>query len=453
MRQRGACIACAGLLASACVLSGSNESRANGRYPAAGLVTRQPGAPERMAVRATYGLLTTLDGGDSWGWSCEEAVGFAGIQDPMVVATGGGALLVGVYEGLARSTDGGCSWSMAGGELEGLPIADLTRVPGNPDGVVALTSRGQGLGAYDTRLFVSLDDGATWTPFGAPLPTSLRGLTLDVAPSDPSVVYVSGLAGSDAVLARSTDGGFAWGLAPVPLGGPKALPFIGAIHPAEPDEVYVRLDRDPADAVLVTRDGGANYDVVVEGLGPLLGFALSPDGAELRVGGTQAGLLGGSTADLTLAPVSSVGAQCLAWWDNGLYACADDAKAGFSLGRSLDGGVTFEPMLLRAELCGHPGCSPDSGVAAECASSWPLVAAQLGVTECDSPWAGEGGAGTGGAGQAGSDPGSAASGGCTCASPGAARGSASLGLAACGVCAAAWLRARRRRSRRRGRRR
>src|SRR6478735_6866224 len=93
------------------VLAASAPSRANGRFPAASHLVVQPGAPETMVLRATFGFLVTHDAGATWHWVCERAVGFSGVQDPAVQLTTRGALLAGMFEGLAVSPHGGCDFT------------------------------------------------------------------------------------------------------------------------------------------------------------------------------------------------------------------------------------------------------------------------------------------------------------------------------------------------------
>jgi len=71
-------------------------------------------------------------------------------------------------------------------------------------------------------------------------------------------------------------------------------------------------------------------------------------------------LLAGSNAPL---PV-----DCLTWAYAGLYACADEAIAGFTIGVSTDGGETFTPILHLKDLT--PASCASASSAGSCAAQW-----------------------------------------------------------------------------------
>ena len=83
---------------------------ANGRYPASGQIAVAPGDPKTLLVRATYGLLLSQDSGKTWGWIREPAVGYSGVEDPVMSFIQNGTLLAGIFEGLAEGTPDGCQW-------------------------------------------------------------------------------------------------------------------------------------------------------------------------------------------------------------------------------------------------------------------------------------------------------------------------------------------------------
>src|SRR3954471_21354188 len=94
---------------------GATLASANGRYPYAQQLLVDPGDPNRLWLRATYGLLTSADGGQSWDWICEAAVGYSTQEDPMLAITADGKVLVASVEGVLVSPDHGCSWSASPG--------------------------------------------------------------------------------------------------------------------------------------------------------------------------------------------------------------------------------------------------------------------------------------------------------------------------------------------------
>src|SRR5688500_5667720 len=89
---------------------GALPALGNGRPPAAGQVVFHPDTDLQLLVRNTFGLAFSKDGGRSWSWICEQAIGFSGIYDPPVVIDEQGGLHVATYLGLAYSSDG-CGWS------------------------------------------------------------------------------------------------------------------------------------------------------------------------------------------------------------------------------------------------------------------------------------------------------------------------------------------------------
>jgi hypothetical protein len=83
---------------------------------------------------------------------------------------------------------------------------------------------------------------------------------------------------------RSSDRGQTWERFDVPLSNDKRLPYIAAIDPSDADRLYVRLDGDPDDDLLVSEDGAQSFNQVFGSHGSLLGFALAPDGATVPGG-------------------------------------------------------------------------------------------------------------------------------------------------------------------------
>ncbi|WP_438002731.1 hypothetical protein WME89_27650 [Sorangium sp. So ce321] len=439
--------------AAACLaLSASTPASANGRYPAAGQILVDPSDPDHIALRATYGLLVTRDGGERWSWICEGAIGYSGFEDPMMVITGGGSILAGLFDGLSATHDGGCQWEMAEGELAQRNIVDLSIDRADPASAILLGSSVLASDAIVTQVWESKDDGRTWTQAGADLPSTFLGVTLDSAPSDPRRIYVSGRWNGptfQGIVKRSSDRGATWEDFEVPGSDDRNLPYLGAVDPVDPDIVYVRRDGDGADALLVSNDGGATWREVFQATS-LLGLALSPDGTMIAAGSDEDGLWIAPTATLEFTRVGQLGVRCLTWTAQGLFACADELVDGFTAGVSTDGGKTFSPLMTLDRLCGSPpACGSESSTGQTCPPLWPSTASFIGAK--GSCGAGSGssaassgaGASDGGGEAAAGGTGASDGGGSSCgASAGGRSGALLLGMVAAG---GALLRARRRR--------
>jgi photosystem II stability/assembly factor-like uncharacterized protein len=415
---------------------GARPASANGRFPAANQVVVAPSDAKTLLLRATFGFLLSRDGGGTWDWICEDAVGYAGQQDPAVGVTAGGSLLSGSFEGLSVSLDGGCNWSFAAGGLQN--VVDLAVRPDTPHQAVAVTNAFAGSGdagnVYRTQVWSTADDGAHWAALGAPIDPSLILVTIEVARSDPQRIYLSGHRGAkfsgSGVLLVSTNGGASYTEQAVALDAAnESDPFVAAVDPSNADVVYLRTGGGSTSRLLVTTDAGKTFAAKYSG-GAMLGFALSPDGSKVYLGGADDGLQVASSADCVFHQTSTVPVQCLRTNGSTLYVCSDEMTAGFTLGASADDGVTITPALHVANVRGPLACAPSSSTGA-CVAEWPALKQVIGGIEPPPPPADAGSvldAGlakdAGDAGDAGagaSMPAPASASGCHCHAAGASR--------------------------------
>lgn len=392
MAARTRLVAAALVMAGAWGASGEGTAHANGRFPASNAVVFSPADEDSVMVRVTFGLLVTRDRGRSWGWICERAIGFNGPEDPSYVVTKSGAIVAGLFDGLRVSRDQGCSWEPV--KTDATVFVDLTTR--NDGAVVALASsydRHTDAGStYKTQLYLSTDDARSFVALGPRLDPTLLAETVDVAPSDPSRIYVSAVRGADTsrqgVLMVSTDGGKHWTERATALEPKELAPFIAAVDPKRADRVYLRTSASPENAtrLLVTDDAGKSYRRLLAAKGPLLGFALSPDGTTLHAGGPDDGLFTGSAgADGgELAPVAKLKVQCLARTGETLWACSNEAS-GFVAGTSRDGGGTFQAQVHLRDIGGPITCGEGTAVGKECGADWKKLVSELGLGTPSTP--------------------------------------------------------------------
>lgn len=394
MKPRACLLVAAALLAV-------QPARANGRYPLSNQLVVAPKDPSHIAVRATFGLVLSVDKGKSWRWVCEAAAQFVNGEDPPIEVTADNSLVVASSQAFTVSPDFGCNWALPE-SAQVIVDADVDR--GAPQRIVSSASLFDA-GKYGFALRQSLDNGVTWQPLGVAAEGFVQ--TLAIAPSQPKRIYVSTTSLSDGTpsVLRTDDEGASWH--PFVLPAKDApVPYIAAIDPLNADRVYVRAPAaQGGDVLLVTENAGADWKQVLKAKGTLAGFALSPDGAQLAVGGPTDPIQIASATDYAFTPVNELGVTCLTWTDDGIFACADQATAGFSVGLSTDEGASFEPLFKPSQLTLQV-CDAGTPVADSCPNAWRGLAPVIGADPATPGY--EAAAGAGGRGAVG---GSSTSGG------------------------------------------
>lgn len=386
------------LFAASTLVSGG--ASANGRFPLANQLAFHPNDPDHFVVGATFGLLESRDGGQNFSWTCETVLGLADQEDPMIVISDLGTTVLATFDGIVSTSDG-CDYRTPP-ELAGEIVPDIALSPGVPGQVLGFRTAGLAAGRFDSQLIRSDDGGQNWERLSEALPEALLPVTLDVSASNPERIYLTArldrAADYESVLLRSDDGGTSFEQLPIPGTQGQRLAFIAAVHPTDPDRVYLRVDDNTGTPLLHSRDGGQSYETLFVGSGRLLGFALSPDGETIAFGGPSDGLWAGTVSDLERR--SDLRPTCLRFVESILFACANGSEAGFSLARSTDLGGTFQPILTFETLCGPSACGPDTQVGSQCGAAWNAVGPQVGAN-CGVTLGGGGGAATGAAGGGG----------------------------------------------------
>jgi len=370
-----------------CALLASAPARANGRFPRADQLVLAPGNADELWLRTTFGLLVSRDAGASWDWVCERAIGFSGSEDPPLQVLPNGVVLAGLLEGLVQSGDRGCSWQFAAIPEQQLPIIDLSARREPPSLAMALAWEQQAASTsapgYRARFFASADGGAHWQARGVGIDPGVLVLTLDVAPSDAQRLYASGIrngAERSAALFVSNDAGTSWTEHVVPFDARSEQGlYIAAVDPFSPDLLYLRTSGASASRLLVSTDAGASFVERYTGE-PLLGFALSPDGAQIYMGGVVGGLSVAARGDFLFEQRSALPIVCLAATADTLYACSNE-RGGFALGASRDAGTSFQPLLVLSDVRGPLAC-PSGASVGLCAADWPALSDRLGIEAC-----------------------------------------------------------------------
>jgi len=339
--------------------------------------------PDHIVAQSTWGMAVTRDGGASWQWMCAAVLGVdPRLSDPPMIIGTEGRVLAATFEGLLASDPEGCEWDFFSDALSDTWVVDLEIDPTSATTFLAV--------ATDTRnqdrLYRSIDEGRTWNQWGPSHDEVLMDRVI-VAPSDPTRVYIS--ADIPAVPARRTfvlrsdDGGRTH----------ERLEFAGL----EPDEHVLRIRAvDPSDAAVLyaavihddpligarrlvrSEDGGETFanELREDGLGDVV---ISDDGGTVFTASRLGGVFRSDDGGMTFERVhANLPVACLALHDDALYACVDDRMAGYALARSMDRGVSWEPLLRLNEIQEMLPCPTCSDVGIECPAWLPDVAFDLG---------------------------------------------------------------------------
>jgi hypothetical protein len=361
-------------------------------------LVEDPTNPDHLALAATYGIVTTTDRGRSWYHICEAS--FANLQsytgDPLLDFTNDGAMLVGVQQTLNASRDG-CRWTetIGGGSRF---VVDYTVLRSAPRTIVALlVTFANGTSTYS--LWKSIDGAENWFELGE-VPGD-NAYTVDVDPAQPSHIYVTTVADNVGQLLRSDDEGRTFTAHPIPHTDIGEAPYLAALHPSEPERIYVRTDAwatidgtlTANDALLYSSDGGATWTELFRNQAKMLGFALSPDGRTLLIGygdpfagGATSvpgplGVFKSATDTFAFMPIFGAHVGCLSWTKQGVYVCASQHFDQFELAFSPDADFSSDagclsPILRLPEVRGPLACPSDTAGFA-CSLYWQAVCGSL----------------------------------------------------------------------------
>ncbi len=344
------------------------------------MVVIGPGSrADLIAVRATWGLAVSDDGGRRFRFLCEDAFQYIDGYDPTIAINHAGVLLVGVPDGLQGTSDF-CD-PLRRDDLRGQHVVDLaTDATGRTVVAGVMSSDAEPV----TRIARSSDGGGrfelsqdTWT--------NAEPLTVEVAPGDARRAYATIRVRGDGslVFARSDDGAARWRRTAARFTGAGGA-YIAGVDPTRPDVVYVRVTTegagldgsvDASSALLQSDDGGESFREVARTRGAMRGFAVSGDGRQVWVGGADArdGLSRRDGAG-EFRQVSPDPVECLRWHAGALYVCEGFVPNGVFLTRSTDGGATREVLARYGEILGPPpGCAQGSLTRDICPLRWGPV--------------------------------------------------------------------------------
>lgn len=372
--------------AFAWMLSVASSAWAHGGFWRAHQILFTPDDPLRITLRSdVWGMALSDDGGESWRWICAEPFGRETTTPrriSMAAMPGGAVSAASLGDGLRLLEDDPCQWREAS-ELADTLVRGVVQAG---DTTLVLTGRSDA-GTTTTLLFASDDGGDSFGELATALPAGFVGTHLAVAPGDPQRLYATAASGETLQLARSEDGGDSWSLHThvIAVGDGQWEARVLAVNPQDPDMLLVVADGfEPRggqlspDTVYLSTDGGAGLSMVFGGQGDVPAAAFSPDGTEVLIGGIVDGLLGADSGALASDGSSALerrhdsGIYGLTWTEDALYAGTEEfaeGGTGYSVGRSVDGGRSFERLMSVCDVTAVE-CDPETHGGLVCPALW-----------------------------------------------------------------------------------
>jgi photosystem II stability/assembly factor-like uncharacterized protein len=401
-------------------------AHANGRPEATSTIHWRPSAPQDVVAGMTFGVVLSHDGGATWQWMCEDAVGYGGVYDPDYAYTASGALFATTFDGLKVNRDG----CVFGAAPPGNTFVSQLEVA--PDGRVVYAAADP----HDAGIYQSTDDGMTFPVSASPGRDNDWWDSLVFATDQR--VYLAGYrfqshcmggtvgAGDDCIrdedcpfiensrpfhgrcgdarkvflLMRSDDGGASFtpqtkiGL-PAPQGG-SVLSIVG-VDPLDPDIVYARV-RQATDSLYISTDGAVHWTKILDEP-ERLSFVVRRSGeivVATKLSGAKRSIDHGATwIDLVNPPhigclYESPAGDVWACTQNYAQMMMDGMPAipadGYGIMKSTDL-ATWTGVLRFQDIAGPVACPAGTAQHDRCvekvddkASVWCCLAKQLGVT-------------------------------------------------------------------------
>ncbi len=258
------------MIRTLCVIAAlAGVAHANGRPEATKSIGFRPQHESDIWVGLTFGAIVSHDGGATWLWTCEDAIGYGSEYDPDFAYTASGKVFAtAMNKGLVVNTDG-CTFAPT---QFGTNFATSLEPAANGDLFVAFDDANNG------KIYRSTDDGVSFPAGVDPGIPGDNWHSLAIAKSDPSRLYLAGrrfvaVSGGGTVpqfiLLRSDTAGASY----VPLsqtglvtGGHSEMEIAG-ISQTDPDVVFVRVTVPHdvvGDTIYRSVDAGASWTQVLD---------------------------------------------------------------------------------------------------------------------------------------------------------------------------------------------
>ncbi|MEP6864372.1 MAG: hypothetical protein ABJE66_27370 [Deltaproteobacteria bacterium] len=413
-------------LLSVAALTGT--AGANGRPAGTSTINFEQGNPQHIAAGMTFGFLRSEDGGVTWKWMCEKAIGYGGTFDPDYAYSPTGAIFATTFDSLTvlrpAPAGDGCTFAATPAGTTFVSAAEM-----GPDGAVYYAAADP----HDGKIYKSTNDGMTFPVSGSPGLDNDWWDSIMIAPSDPTRIYLTGYrykkvcsnntsmtctvpadcGGTNTcdsqkveLMFRSDNGGSTYmqltqtGLT---LTNQSTIDVVGIDH-ALPNTVYIHVNLDhlnpdnstSGDSIYKSVNGGGTWTKILSTSDPFGLVFLARSNHDLiaatQTTGSQKSTDGGTTWTPLASPPHI---NCLVEnpGDTSVWACTHNYDSpgipgdGYGIMKTTDY-ATWTGVLRFQDINGVVQCGADTVQAQQCVSSymgkpsvWCCLKDQLGITD------------------------------------------------------------------------
>jgi photosystem II stability/assembly factor-like uncharacterized protein len=396
--------------AIAIVAAFAGVAHANGRPPEPTALHFGVNAND-MYLQVTFGMLESHDGGATWRWVCEDAINYSGNYDPDYTVSSTGALFATTFDGLQVRRDG-CVFGPTA-----LSNKLVTSITSNPAGTTLYAAVGDTTN-NDHNVYVSTDDGMQWNPSSTGLGgTEVWWSSLEVAPSNPKVVYLSGYSFPSAgtrtdSFYKSVDAGATWTpIATTPFAMTNNSEIkVASISPDDANFLLAAVTYPKSSSMIGVAiwrsvDGGDSWTQVKELDDYVDGIVIrhyagsaadAPTKAEVVIGTRASGMWDSTDGGKTFIEVAqpppagtAIETRCMAEHNGVLWACGNDLPPDdMALGKSTTP-ASWTTVLRFKDIAGTVQCPGGTKEQDVCnLTRWCGLRNQLGIvanpTNCTS---------------------------------------------------------------------
>ncbi len=393
----------------------AGEAFANGRPSGVSSIQFEQTAEQNIVAGLTFGLVISHDGGASWQWMCEKAIGYGGMYDPVYAYSRSGAIFATTFTGMKVARDA-CSFDAA---ATGSVFVSTDQL--DPDGNLYA-------GIADpaaNSIAKSTDDGATFSAMSMPGEPGDWWESLEIAPANHQRLYLTGYrfqqlpscaskrieetgdqqttcggTKKNFLLFTSDDGGATW--TPFHQGlmetSESSAIQIAGISKSDPDVLYARVTYETGivgDALYRSSNAGYTWTRIFA-QGTSIAFVVRKNG-ELVAGTPQRGVfVSEDLGDTWTATTGGPHPNCLVENSVGeVWACTQASTEpgipiadGFGIMKTRDL-ATWTPVLKFTDIAAPVACPTGTVQKDVCEPTWCGMAKQMGFTstaiDCSSP--------------------------------------------------------------------